>query len=183
MTLKCIRDFVAILLVLILSFWMTACGSSTLIRNLELVSSTAAVVVPLIFATGTVPIDPATRALIIAYLNAVNTATIQAGTELQSNDTKQLKATKIVGYFATAIAPNLPTGIPQTVAAAINAVAKAVADVLAQLQPGGAVARSGTGKALVSSGAVPSSLSAADKEALARTIARAQDSLLALHGK
>lgn len=179
MTLKCIRDFLVVGLVLVLSLGMIACKTTTLISNLELVVNAATVAIPIIFAA--TKVDAVTQANVIAYLNAVDNAVIQSGTELQSTDIQAVKASKIVSYFAGAVMPNLPAGIPQAVAAAINAVAQEVAKFLSQLQPVAGVARSGTqGNVKVDAKAVPTSLNSNDKAALSVVMAKANDNLLAL---
>ncbi len=124
------QTLLIILLVGALAFLLVACSTSNLITSLQLVEDAVAVALPVLSAAG---VDPAVLALAETYLTAVETATAQASTELASTDTAAIKAAKIAGYFAAAVAPNIPNA---EISAIIKAVAAAVQSFLALLNQG-----------------------------------------------
>jgi hypothetical protein len=97
------------------------------------------------------------KAEITTYFSAVATAIKQTTTELQSTDAAAVKAANILGYFAAGAVPNL-TGLPATVATAVQAVAAIVAGYLSQYRAASA--------GVQAEGAIPARFGFRDRRAL-----------------
>ena len=151
---------------------MPACTTSQLVASLNVIASAAAVAVPALLASGAVPVDAASKAAILNYLYAVNTAVIQTGTELKSSDSGAVKAAKITQYFAQAALPILPAGTPPAVAQALSLVAAAIDSLLANLASG--AVGSATSRSL------PTRLSAQEQHILSHAMSTAAASLATL---
>ena len=116
--------------IIVLSLIAVACDGTAL-TALEAVITAAQVAIPALSATGAIP--AATATLIVNYLDTVNTAVGQTATELATADTAAQKATKIAGFFATAVKPALPAGTPQNVVSIIQAVDIAITALLTSI--------------------------------------------------
>ena len=119
-------------LALALSGFLVGCGTSSIVTALEAVIAAAEAAVATLGAVGTIP--PATVTLLENYLTSVSEATAFASTELASNDSPAVKATKIIQQFAMIAAPILPPGTAQVVVDVIQAVTKAIANFLSQIE-------------------------------------------------
>jgi hypothetical protein len=93
---KHIRTFASILVVAALCLGMLACTTSQLVTTLDAVANAVSVALPIILNSSAVKFDDVTKATVVSYLKAVDTAVIQTGTELQSSDSDAVKAAKIV---------------------------------------------------------------------------------------
>jgi hypothetical protein len=174
---RTIRKYFTVALALVISFTLIGCSTAEVVNSLDTVANVAAVAVPIIFATGAVPLDAATQTAIVGYLQSVNTAVIQTGAELQTTDVTQVKASKIVGYFAVAVAPNLPAGTPQAVATAVSAVSGAVTSFLSQFKLNAKAVRGGAPTYTVK---VPTTFSPTERSTLSHASQTAANSLLVL---
>jgi len=110
-----------------------SCNGSSAITNLDNVVKAAEVALPVVSAA--VHLDPAVTKQISTYLQAVDTASVQAATILASTASAEIKAAEIVQAFAAVIAPTLPAGVPQQVVAVVQAVAAAVLQFITPFQP------------------------------------------------
>jgi hypothetical protein len=119
-----------VLTVVVLSFLLVACSSSSLVTSLQLVTDAVTVAIPVLQAAG---VDPAALALAETYLTAVSTATQEAAVELATSDPPAVKAAKIAEDFANVIAPNIGNA---KVAEILKAVAAAVQEFLVLLNHG-----------------------------------------------
>jgi len=118
---------------LILTMFLTGCGSSNVVTALELVTAASEAAIGALEATGQIP--PGTAMQIDQYLAEVSTATQFASTELTSTDTTAVKTAKIAAQFANIAAPDLGPGTAQAIVQVVAAVAKAVSSFLATIQP------------------------------------------------
>jgi type III secretory pathway lipoprotein EscJ len=122
------RRFAAVLLLAVL---LAGCKQSQVTQTLQAVVAAASAVLPVLFATSTVPVPPAIQAAILNYLQGIGKAAREATDILESYATPAEKGTRIAALFAAVSAPRLPAGTPAEVARTVMAVTQAVADFLA----------------------------------------------------
>jgi hypothetical protein len=115
-----------------LALVLTGCGVSSVVTSLELVTAASEAAVGALEGAG--QITPATAMLIDQYLAQVSMATQFAATELASTDTTPEKISKIASQFAGIAIPDLPPGTAQAIVLTVQAVAKAVAAFLMNIQ-------------------------------------------------
>jgi hypothetical protein len=141
-----------IILPLIVS--LVGCSSSQIIQSLRVVVEAA---------TAAVQFVPNAPPEVKEYLGAVNNGLSCATGELASDDSTEVKATRIVGCFASATQPVIPPGTPATIVAAVQAVSAALASFLSNYKPVGMVSAHSSSKATVP---IPDQLTASDRRAL-----------------
>lgn len=100
-----------------------ACSTSTLVTDLNAIIAAVDAALPILQSTGA--ISPAAQQMATDYLTLVSNATSQAATEMQSNDSDVVKATKLAALFDNVVLPAIPSA-PQSLVADLNAIAAAV---------------------------------------------------------
>jgi len=118
---------------------LVGCGATTVIAILQLAVDAAEAAIPIV--ANYLNISSATGAILLTYLQQVSTAVNGAATILANGGTVASQAAQLLALFANIAAPDL-TGLPATIVAAIQLVAKYVAQFLAQIpQPATAAAK------------------------------------------
>jgi len=117
--------------VLLFSFLLAGCTSSSLIVALDVAEVAASSAVPVIDAFAP-QLGAPTVTLATNYAKAVSTACSESVAELSSTDSKAVQDTKIAGYFASAVI-SLPAGVASEVQAVIDAVGAAVQVILTEV--------------------------------------------------
>ncbi len=105
---------------------LIGCSPSQVVATLQAVVVATEAAVAALSASGVV-----IPSSVMAYLQAVNTATGCASTEIASTDTDAQKAVKIAACFTSAVKPVVPAGTPALIVGVIQSVDAAVAAFLA----------------------------------------------------
>ena len=115
-------------LILVLCLVTVACTPSQAIGKLQKIVTAVEIALPLVVATAPAvghPVSPELQKIVNGYVQAVDKALDQTAAEMQSGEPAALQASKITGFFAGAVAPNL-SGAPATYALAVQAISGAV---------------------------------------------------------
>jgi hypothetical protein len=126
------KTFCATLSILMLLLFTAGCTSNQVITSLDVAVTATEVALPIV--AGATGMSPALTASIMTYLQDADQALALAAQEQSSSDSDQVKAAKILAFFASVKIPNL-AGAPAAVVQAIQTIASDIAKYLANYQP------------------------------------------------
>jgi len=137
----------AILCVLLLL--LMACTPTQITADLNTIVTAVSLALPILSLAGVPPlVITATQ----GYLSSVSVAVEQTVAELASQDTGPVKASKVAGFFAGAIIPNLPPGTKPMVEQLLRSVSTAVAGFVAHFAGGPGFAAQATAQLAMTRG-------------------------------
>jgi len=120
---------IALFLVMALCLVSYACSASTIISDIDIAAQAAAVAVPIVLAATGLPAP--IQSTIIAYLTAANEGIGCAASATEaSTDPATVSAAILKCLAGLNIAPTLPAGVAQNVAAVITALAGDIANII-----------------------------------------------------
>jgi hypothetical protein len=122
---------ISLFLVMALCLVSYACSASTIITDIDIAAQAASVAVPIVLAATGLPAS--LQSTIIAYLTAANEGLGCAASATEaSTDPATVSAAILKCLAGLNIAPTLPAGVAQNVAAVVQALASDIANIINQ---------------------------------------------------
>lgn len=120
---------ISIFLVFALLLCSYGCSAATVLNDIDIAAQAAAFAAPLVLAL--TPLPPGVQTMIISYVSAANAGIGCAASAAEaSTDAATVSAAILKCLAGLNVAPSLPPGIAQNVAAAITALANDIAMII-----------------------------------------------------
>lgn len=120
------KTSMSVFLVFALCFTQCACTQSQIINDLEIAADAASAAAPIVLGAAGLP------AGVVNYVADANKAITCASTAIEAGGSSAAVAAEVVGCLATAVAPALPAGTPETVVAVVSALDSDIQSILKQ---------------------------------------------------